>query len=38
MKLVYIFKRIKKQDNYIIDTDNFDQNYNNKTAKKKEQK
>ncbi len=35
MKLVYIFKRIKKNDNIIIDTDNFDQNYNNKTPKKK---
>ena len=35
MKLVYIFKRINKKDNIIIDTDNFDQNYNNKTAKKR---
>ena len=32
MKLVYIFKRIKKQDNYIIDTDQFK---TNKTAKKR---
>ena len=30
MKLVYIFKRIKKQDNYIIDTNQFK---TNKTAK-----
>ena len=32
MKLVYIFKRIKKQDNYIIDIDQFK---TNKTAKKR---
>ena len=31
-KLVYIFKRINKQDNYIIDTDQFK---TNKTAKKR---
>ena len=35
MKLVYIFKRIKKNDNYIIDTDQFK---NNKTAKKRGKK
>ena len=35
MKLVYIFKRIKKKDNIIIDAGNFDQNYNNKTPKKR---
>ena len=35
MKLVYIFKRIKKNDNIIIDAGNFDQNYNNKTPKKR---
>ena len=32
MKLVYIFKRINKNDNYIIDTDQFK---TNKTAKKR---
>ena len=32
MKLVYIFKRINKQDNYIIDIDQFK---NNKAAKKR---
>ena len=32
MKLVYIFKRINKQDNYIIDIEQFK---NNKTAKKR---
>ena len=35
MKLVYIFKRINKQDNYIIDTDQFK---TNKTAKKRSKK
>ena len=34
-KLVYIFKRINKKDNYIIDTNQFK---TNKTAKKREQK
>ena len=32
MKLVYIFKRINKQDNYINDIEQFK---NNKTAKKR---
>ena len=32
MKLVYIFKRIKKQESIIIDTDQFK---TNKTAKKR---
>ena len=35
MKLVYIFKRINKKDNIIIDTDQFK---NNNTGKKRGKK